>query len=78
MTQQPPQDPFPHLAVPSAPWGPLAGWGTRVAASLPDSLVGLIGGCVRFHVFAMRDGCRQVDGTAERASTRHDGRARHS
>jgi len=29
--------------VPSAPWGPLAGWGTRVAASLIDSLVQLIG-----------------------------------
>ena len=30
--------------VAGAPWGPLAGWGTRVAASLVDSLVQLIGG----------------------------------
>jgi uncharacterized RDD family membrane protein YckC len=30
--------------VPSQPWGPLADWGTRVAASLIDSSVQLIGG----------------------------------
>jgi uncharacterized RDD family membrane protein YckC len=48
--------------VPSAPWGPLAGWGTRVAASLIDSLVQLIGaipyvaGIVLFVVGAPKHG----------------------
>jgi uncharacterized RDD family membrane protein YckC len=29
--------------VPSEPWGPLANWGTRVAASLLDGLLSLVG-----------------------------------
>ena len=33
----------PPPPVPSAPWGPLAGWGTRVVASLIDSLIQLVG-----------------------------------
>src|SRR5689334_11270571 len=33
----------PPAFVPSQPWGPLAGWGTRVAASLIDAALQLIG-----------------------------------
>ena len=45
MTDQPAQAPAPHpaYAVPSEPWGPLANWGTRVAASLIDALLSLVG-----------------------------------
>jgi uncharacterized RDD family membrane protein YckC len=35
--------PYPAYAAPTEPWGPLAHWGTRVAASLLDSLLPLVG-----------------------------------
>ena len=45
MTDQPvpAPAPYPAYAVPSEPWGPLAAWGTRVAASLLDALLSLVG-----------------------------------
>ena len=45
MTDQPAQAPapYPAYAVPSEPWGPLANWGTRVAASLLDALLSMTG-----------------------------------
>jgi uncharacterized RDD family membrane protein YckC len=35
--------PEPPASVPGAPWGQLAGWGTRVVAMLVDGLVQLVG-----------------------------------
>jgi uncharacterized RDD family membrane protein YckC len=45
VTDQPVPAPaaYPAYAAPSEPWGPLASWGTRVAASLLDSLLSLVG-----------------------------------
>lgn len=34
---------YPGQAAPSQPWGPLANWGTRVAASLLDALLAMVG-----------------------------------
>ena len=63
--------------VVGSPWGPLAGWGTRVAAYLIDGLVQLVGfvpyviGIVLFVAGAPKSSA--YDGTSEYSPTATDG-----